>query len=243
MKNLILLIALIVAYHCIGKAEGKVLHVDNRLRIVVIDTGITKGQARAKSICRDTENRPMVFSGNPHKSPFWNHSHGINIINIIASKINKEKYCIISIRGFDDPGDNFYVAALEMAGRFKNVVGVNLSIASGKFEPGQNPYQMREHAAITRLLLNGARVHVAAGNIKHKMTFKKCKVFPACLANYYHALGFTKFVVVESSTGWFSNKSESFKTEKRNGVKQGKPPLNGTSQATANYTGEVFSDE
>lgn len=242
MKNLLLLIFLICAYYQMGQAQtlpSTSLIAETRKKIVVVDTHLRKNLFSRDYICKTKLGQPETYNASRAPLQVFRPDHGSNVVGIIGDRIDKTKYCIVPISWMLSDGDEYF-KLLKIAEKVENIVALNLSISSTA-KLGENPYDLREHASITALLLKGVDVIVAGGNDGRLLTEKSCLVYPACLKNYYNAVGLKNFFVVTTKTLKSSNKSTIFKMEERVGNFIGTPRLSGTSQATAVFTGERFS--
>jgi hypothetical protein len=208
---------------------------ENRKKIVVIDTGIYKNQENKKYMCK---NGAYNMSENAEKGPYSVSKHGPNVIGLIGERINTDRFCVVSIKFMDGDGSSIYTyySALVMTLGLKNVVAVNLSIAS---PPELASYSYLEDLYLRKILRRKIKIIAATGN--NGITFKKsaCFVFPACHKQAH--LKNDNFSVVGSSTGNFSNKFKGFKVFLEDGIKKGTPKLSGSSQSTAIFTGKMFS--
>lgn len=195
---------------------------ESRKKIVVLDTGANLSQRNKSYLCDSKQD----FS-------FSSFNHGQNIIGLIGERINIKKYCIVSIKIYNNSlRPSKYVSSLKSISKIKNVVAVNLSLSG-------TGYLQVEHWYIYKMTHSGIKVFVSAGNNKEKLTEKKCNIYPACLKLFY--MKNPNFVVVGSSTGNYSNYSDYLPIKLRDGTKQGNPAMTGTSQSTAIYAGELFN--
>lgn len=239
IKNLILLLTLILV--------GEYSFAEDRKVIVVVDTGIHEDQLFEPYVCKlphldSLEKRSAVVV--PHPLTFLDRLfpenrnmykiHGRNIINIIGSKIDHKKYCILSIRFAASATETNYVEAIKLIKTVNNVVAVNLSITGGGIIK-------EETKTIADLIDKGIKVVCAAGNNSRKLTEKNCNAYPACLKARMPFKANKNLIVVGNHDTDSSNSSTFFKVVDRPGLEQGYPPMTGTSQSTANYTGELFN--
>lgn len=210
---------------------------ETRKKIVVLDTGIYAQQAKKKYMCKN--GYISLSKGNPKST----HDHGPNIVDLIGTRIDIKKYCVFSIRVYNhNIQTEGYLKAFDVISNMTNVVAVNISTSSSTAtKHSEEPYLLKEHAGISKLVFKNIKVNVAAGNAKRKMGAKDCESWPACLKPYYEYLGYNNFDVVGSNTGNYSNYSEEFEIHIQDGTNKGEPSMSGTSQSTAIFTGEEFS--
>lgn len=204
---------------------------ETRQKIVVIDTGVWAFQSLEPYMC---DNSRLGVG------PSWidKHGHGSNVIGLIGSKIDSKKTCIVSIKLDISQSTNPEVEILKAAQMAEklNPVAVNISMA------GTLHYDS-EQEVIIRMINKGIKVIVAAGNEDINLD-KQCVIYPAC---YLRDIKLTKtfvntsnFLVVGAKDTGSSNVG-SVVTVTAVGAKQGIPVMTGTSQATANFTGKLFS--
>lgn len=196
---------------------------EHRRKVVVIDTGVGWHQDEAPFLCKDGTKTVLKTD------VYDNHGHGLNIIGIIAKKLDFTKWCIVSIK-YHDPNhrDNFenFLKALELAMTIPNVGMINLSV-----EGPQESYV--ELGYYQELIKRGVVINVAAGN--HNLNLdQQCYAFPAC---YKRILKSNLFRVIGGKQMEKTNKG-SIITDWRPAVKQGFPKMTGTSQATAIFTAD-----
>ena len=224
MRNLILLI--ILAY------ASQTAFAESRVKIAIVDTGISLTQAKSKYLCKDGLKTFLTWDWGYDKN-----GHGTNIFGLIADQINPKTHCIISYKFYkknlpDRKSLNNTIKAIEHAIK-NNVKYLNMSMG------GSSPSN-RERALLKKFLDNGGYVLAAAGNESHNLDIY-CNYFPAC----YKAKSFKKyknFIVVSSHTGDFPNYGKVVDIYE-DGKNKGKPVLSGTSQATAIYTGKLVKEK
>lgn len=230
---------------------------DLRKKIIVLETPIEDSQVNEDYMCKNGSVASSI-GRNSHMSElelnFYGDSrvhHGTNIVGIIGSKIDKSKYCIYHISYiYPASEDSFgylkmmwYYAAIRKASKLKNVVGINMSLASNN---AANQFNQEELAALSNMTKRGIQVVVAAGNDNLDLTKENCFTYPACLQpmvgkpENFHVVGGVKLPwgVVHNPS---SNKSEYLRMDLDAWLEQGTPKLSGTSQAAANFTGKLFS--
>lgn len=219
-KNMIKLLILIASFS---------LFAETRQKIVVIDTGVSMRQSSMDYMCKGGLQ-------STHGSWVDTNGHGSNVIGLIAEKINPKKLCIVSIKlDIPDKGDAyFYIAkSIRMAEEF-SPVGVNISMAgSAKIES--------EFRSIVRMATSGVKIVVAAGNDSMNLDLA-CDTYPACYKKEMMKRGIpSRNFIVVGTVDTVRGNVGSIVTAKTFGKNQGFPKMTGTSQATANFTGKLFS--
>jgi subtilisin family serine protease len=166
------------------------------------------------------------------------HGHGSNVIGLIGEKIDTNKTCIVSIKlevdGSKNP-EKAIIEAMDMAEKLKPVA-VNISWAGAvSFES--------ELKSIIRMISSGVKVVVAAGNEGISLD-TYCGIYPACylqkMKDMNNVINISNFIVVGAKDTGSSN-TGTVVTVTAIGKDQGYPKMTGTSQATANFTGKLFS--
>jgi len=235
MKNLIVILAFIMFIsYAIQKSSppmivepetatytGKVP--EFRLRIAVMDTGLSPFQLEKPYMCKD---KPFVNDENI--AQFDKNGHGTNVVGLIGNAIDSTKYCITSYGIHNWGSIESYNNMLEKIGH-DNPHAINLSWAD-------EGYSAVEYGLLKEYSDKGIIIAVAAGNKAQHMTEDSCDMWPAC-----HALKIKKnFYVIGSPNKRYSNYGD-FVYAYYPGDKQGFPPHTGTSQSAANFTGKLFS--
>lgn len=204
---------------------------ETRQKIVVIDTGISVEQSTSNYMCKNgvlgTAGSWIDFNG-----------HGQNVVGLIAKHINPKKTCIVSIK-LDfmrmDTLESMIVKSMRMA-ELHRPVAINISMA-GTF---RSELELRY---LTKFISSGVKVIVAAGNEGANLD-EKCEIYPVCylkeMREKTKPVNTSNFFVVGAKNLIVSN-TGSLITVIAEGIKQGVPALTGTSQATANFTGKLFS--
>lgn len=229
---------------------------DHRKKIVVIDTPIAEHQVNAPYMCKNgTVSSVMGYSSYlsvlKQKFVSFIFRHGENVVGIIASKIDQSKYCIYHIAWYH-PGlltsngnadVKYYTDALDQVFKLKHVVAVNLSLSNNLNY--QSLYSIKEEQSLNKLTKSGIKVIVAIGNKNFDLPETNCYVYPACLQpkmekpmNFFVVGGKSVSLAVHSP---ISNYSKYLRVDLEDWVLQGNPQFTGTSQATANFTGKMFS--
>lgn len=201
--------------------------IEKRLRIAVIDTGISEWQVNKPYMCKDI---PFVVEKNA--GFFDKQGHGTNVVGLIGNQINTSKYCITSY------GLNVSTTMTTMEKYLSMLIriqqnkpfAINVSWSAVGYDAVE--FRLLKYYTDT-----GVQLIVAAGNNANKLTKDDCNAYPAC-----HALNIKKnFTVVGSLnpryTNWGPVVSKFYP-----GDNIGYPAMTGTSQATANYTGFLFSE-
>jgi hypothetical protein len=222
MKNiLILILFILIVDTCADKeASGAKNPTEKRLRIAVVDTGISTRQIKEKYMCKDMSYFSISTSGRD-----WS-GHGSNVVGLIGEKINTDKYCI-TIYSFNKNTllreTNYYLSVMIK----HRVVGVNLSIAA-------SGYDKKEEESLRRLTDKNVKVFIASGNNRLNLDIV-CNVYPAC-----HKKSNKKLQVIGSTDKRYSNYGK-IVDRYIDGTDKGKPVLSGTSMSTAIATGLHFS--
>lgn len=223
MKNLILLIALIIAASRINAAEKKEI-------IAVIDTGASFSQITDGILCNKGRISYVGDSG------IDRNGHGRNIIGIIAKKMNTEKQCILSYKVWEKgingkkATSNIVRAILHATARGAKYINISM---------GGPLFDNAEFAAIKRANRLGIHVIVASGNEGKDFNKVKCDYYPACYRTKYQS---TKFRVVTTKSLKSSNRGDIVTNiERGSKVKAGGKTLSGTSQAAAVLTSKLIN--
>jgi subtilisin family serine protease len=204
---------------------------ETRQKIVVIDTGISFAQSLKPYMCKN---------GKLSTSNDWKDvdGHGTNIVGLIGDRINPKKTCVVSIKLDLKNSKNIEMDVIKSMLMAENLkpVGVNISMA-GNFS------SRLELLSIVRMISSGVKVIVAAGNEGVNLD-RNCYIYPACylaeIKKEKKIINISNFIVVGAKDVSVSN-TGSVVTVTTNGSKQGFPVMSGTSQATANFTGKLFS--
>jgi len=211
MRNIILLFFLLIA--------TTQLKAEDRIKIAVIDSGISFSQATADYACKD--GHKSFVDG----SIYAQNNHGQNIISIISKAVNPKTHCIRSYKVYYDKisGEDSLAGTVKSLKHIAKDYSVRfLNISMGGAEPDYT-----EKLLIKRLLIRGVQIAVAAGNKKTNLD-RKCNYYPAC---YKQELDYYNFYVVKSKLD--SSNYGKIVTDTYRGYKIGTPVLSGTSQATA----------
>lgn len=199
---------------------------ETRQRIVVIDTGLGWHQADAPFLCKDY---PAIGeAGQKNGDPYDDNGHGTNVIGLISKKMNYSKFCITSIKCKFENLDK-YIATIVLTESMPNLTILNLSIE------GPHP-EYTESGILKKLLNRGVKIVVAAGNDAINLN-NHCSAYPACYSAFVKSPNF----IVVGGRGAFLGNTGKIVTKRRKSVRQGFPQMTGTSQATANMTGELAS--
>ena len=92
MRNIVLLLFLFLGISQLKAAK-------NRIRVAVIDTGISYKQSQANYACKGGH---RSFIDN---DIYATHQHGINIISIISKTMNPKTHCIVSYKFYNSKTD------------------------------------------------------------------------------------------------------------------------------------------
>ena len=101
---------------------------------------------------------------------------------------------------------------------------------------GGNGYTQLEKGIINILVSKKIKIVTAAGNENKQLSTKSCLHYPAC-----YKLDFPSIYIVENLDNTTTNYGFGIDTEKENGNNVGNPPMSGSSQAAAIFTGKLFS--
>lgn len=213
--------------------------IENRQKIVVIDTGIVITARNQKYLCDKSLHRDYTGTGLYDK-----HGHGSHIASIIIEGMNYKTQCLVIIKYFDPiaavNAGLTTVLSLKYAKSLSPTV-VNYSSSGFGRVAG-------EKAAIEDLLVAGVTVVVAAGNDSINLTTENCQIYPAC--HRFAFRHFENFAVVANGRkiGSFvlmdkSSNRGAVVTHVRNGtvrafVGNDIIEMNGTSQAAAKFSKE-----
>jgi hypothetical protein len=196
---------------------------EDRIKIGIIDTGISKQQSISKILCKGGRKSMARMNGIDYNS------HGTNIFSLVSSGLDSKKVCIVSyqISLLDKNGADSYIAALNAA-HHDGVKFLNISMRGFQPDP-------QERFLLAVLLYNKTTIIVAAGNENRDLD-KTCDVYPPC-----YNLDNKRFHVVGSNNGNFTNYG-SIVTDWEDGVNLGIPVKSGTSQATAVKTNKIIKE-
>lgn len=213
---------------------------ETRKKIVVVDTGISLNQQFKDYMCQNGTLGSESWIYDRHKE-----RHGTNVVDLIGSRINTNKYCVVSINMGSISRIESYNKALEMTSKISNVVAVNLSIASGNTS---DAYSAREQALIQSITQKGIIVYVAAGNDNLELSKGDCNVYPACL-KYKIGIYGSRIKVIGSNGHilkkgrWITYSNTGLVVDHYvNGSYKGIGKLSGSSQATAIFVGDTYAN-
>jgi hypothetical protein len=207
---------------------GQVCAKELRTQIAVIDTGYPKIQQQAW-LCKSGH---MDFTKSGDIAD--RHGHGTNVSYLITQQLSPSDYCLVIVKWCDKYCDgNALVRAIEYAATLP-VQYVNISA-------GGIGAILEENLAVEKMLKKGMKVVVAAGNFSQNLD-QSCNYFPAC----YNIKHENFYVVGAYETLGKPAKFSNYGFRVRvwaDGVDEGKGSgyeMDGTSQATANYTNELL---
>lgn len=214
---------------------------ERRVRIGVIDTGIdlAKYPYLLRYMCRGNMHKDLT--GNGIKDV---HGHGSNIAALIASKINPDKSCLVIIKYWHDgeaqktPVNEAAISAVEVA-LAAGVRYLNMSSDGMSYFP-------KERLLLNKFVRAGGKLVVAAGNgqtlIDKSGTRRvpinlgaECTVYPACYK-------LDRPFAIVGGLGLTSSNYGGPVNQYRPAISQsafGTGSMSGTSQAAANYTGDL----
>ena len=167
MKNILFLLFLIlISQYGIAK-EAK----ETRIKIGIIDSGISYAQASGKYLCKGGLKTTILFDNG-----IDDHGHGENVFGLISNQINPETHCIISYKfwetGISADSTEVNVANSLFQARKDGVKYVNMSLSG----PGRNSKEFKQ---ISLGIKENITYIIAAGNNNHNLD-ERCVFFPAC---------------------------------------------------------------
>lgn len=231
MKNftLVLLVVVCAGFFKQAKTPASVVVVhemetiEKRLRIAVVDTGISDFQVKKPYMCKD-----VAYVTESKNNEFDKNGHGTNVIGLIGSQIDVKKYCITSYGTHNWQYMAGYLKMLDIATQEKPFA-INLSWASEGFS-------FVEFELLKQLSDNGTVIVTAAGNKAVKLTKDKCETFPACNSVHFKKNFYVIGMIDDNKTNWGPVISQYYV-----GNNIGFPLKTGSSQSAANFTGHLFS--
>jgi hypothetical protein len=193
------------------------LRADDRIKIGIIDSGISNIQSHSKILCKDGLKSVI------HDDGIDTNGHGTNIFGLVSENLDSKIYCIISYKvyGNKDASYDEIIAALNQA-HHAGVKYLNISMV------GKDPSEQEEFL-LKVMVHNKVYVNVAVGNNGKNLNFK-CNAYPAC-----YRLDKKYFSPIGAYDGNYSNFGSIVKKYEY-GKDLGSPVLTGTSQATAVFT-------
>ena len=204
---------------------------ETRIKIAVIDTGVSRSVAQMSYMC---ENGVKNFTID---NTYDTNGHGSHIVNIIGSRIDSKKYCIVSYKVFYDKDYSSIdtsLNALSSVYRDKNIKYVNISMNG-------NLQDIREFSLIEKITSRGTKFTVAAGNESKKLSYNNCDQFPSCyklkLSNKHN------FNVVGALNADFSNYGPVVDVVVDGTVESLGVVKRGTSQASAMYASTLINSK
>lgn len=224
MKTLSLIITILFFANC--KAE-------NRIKVAVIDTGISREMAKKNFICKGG----LLDFTQTH--PYDTNGHGTNIVEIISENINPKTHCIVSLK--------FYLSTSSGSKNLSNslnalrAVAEDYSIKYLNLSLGGPEPDIIERNILRSILARGVIVTAAAGNERDNLDGKE-KYYPA---SYRETLKYKNFYVVKSRL--YSSNYGSVVTDTYEGCNRKSylsdvtiKPLCGTSQASAQKMSDIL---
>lgn len=204
-----------------------------QIRVVVLDTGI-KSSVIDIPYCEDGKlNRDFTGKGLNDT-----HGHGTNVSGLIHKKIkNAHRYCQIIVKWYernDRFNDVYYIKALDYIKTLKyNVLNVSL----GGYDTSETILKKLEGQFIKNELDRNVKIIAAAGN-QSKNLDEGCHHYPSCHDSRVYVVGAKDEGVVAYYSNYGKNVDEYNKgtNQEAYGIVQ-----TGTSQATANATGEYVN--
>lgn len=200
---------------------------ENRIKIGIIDSGISIQQAESSILCKKG-----LKSFIPDSSGYDSHGHGTNIFSLVSKDLDSTKYCIISYKVWNyditpQQSLKYSIDALKQANK-DGLSFLNISM------DGEG-YEHREYVELSKITKKTAVV-VAAGNESTDLD-RRCISFPTC---YGKDLNKNFYSIGATDTG--STNYGSVVTCFTTGKDMGNPVLSGTSQATAFFTNNLIKN-
>lgn len=224
LREIILLTAIAASYAAIGKETRKV--------VAIIDTGISSSLLNKPFMCKDMH---ADFTGMGIND---SHGHGSNIAGIIANKLNPKTHCLLIIKYWHTTQNpwgmyRLYEVFSSVLSYIEAVKPAYVNYSSAGFG-----FSTREFNVYSKLIDNGTKVVVAAGNDMKDLD-EGCDTFPAC-----YFFNEPNFYVVRASKSTLSNKNGPVNVSRPgNNVCGFGRCLTGTSQAAAQFTADLISKE
>ena len=206
-------------------------YAETRIKIVVIDSGISKVYKNRPYLCKDGIKTVLNDDG------FDEVGHGTNVIGLIVKNMNIKKYCIVSIKTWSrkltfSQIRRATIDSVMMASNYKTPY-INISMAGGL-------NSIAELDFIKKIIDSGTTISVAAGNDGRKLDKLTCFTFPACYKYDLTPKQQKKFIVISSNTTEYPNTGDVVDYY-LDGKDKGFPKMSGTSQATAIFTSRLLS--
>jgi len=209
-----------------------------RIPIAVVDTGIRKTHIIKPYLC----DQEIDLTGH---GIYDAHGHGTNIAHILASHIDKRRYCLFIIKWYHNEQVEDTIKGIEYAFKVGNIA-VSIMSAIKKSQAryvnmslsGTISY-WKELQMIRELLQDGVVFAVAAGNDGKDLS-KSCNVYPACYdinhGNFY-VIGGSKNGIISHS---FNHGGPVDSYEEAYDISAGGFKFSGTSQATPIFLGKLI---
>lgn len=219
MKKLVTIFFLLIAAFAFAeKPKRKV--------ICVIDTGIRASPELENKLCGPVAD--MTGRGIEDKD-----GHGTNVASIIARQIDGSRFCIVPVKWYHNMATQVPIyLAINKAVR----MGANyINISAG----GDNPID-KERNALKRALDKGIVITVAAGNDNQDLN-EKCSYFPSCYSefrsyNNWHVVANFRDGSYQDGSNYNGPVNSLANGHK---VSAGGSMMSGTSQASAQYMGQL----
>jgi len=204
-----------------------------QIRVVVLDTGI-KSTVTDIPYCEGGKlNRDFTGKGIND-----NQGHGTNVSGLIHKKIkNKNRYCQIIVKWYernDKFSDITYIRSMDYIKTLKYDV-LNLSL--GGYDTSETILKKVEGQFVKNELDRGVKIIAAAGN-QGKNLNEGCHHYPSCHDDRIYTVGAKEgdYVAYYSNYGKHVDEYNMGTKQEAYGI-----VLTGTSQATANATGEYVN--
>lgn len=219
IKEFIVLILAAATIQCLS---------DTRIKIAVMDTGITFTKENSKYFCTTGH---FDATGTGLRD---NEGHGTNVSGLISKGIDPKTHCIIMIKFYNTATlTSKYSIDKTLLDSWEHLVDVhssyvNLSLSGMSFDQD-------EYNTINLLLSRGTRIIVASGNDHINFNIIGCIVYPAC---YNFKKNFYVVGARDVSVGNIGGPVKYF----AKGYEQTAWGITktGTSQSTANFTSNLI---
>lgn len=202
-----------------------------RIPIAVLDTGIRMSPELEGKLCTDSG---IDLTG---KGIVDINGHGTNVASIIARQIDGSRYCVLPIKWYHTQTQQVRISSAVYRAIAEHVGYINIS-AGG-------PISLPPEKKVLRLALEaGIVIAVAAGNDGKNLS-EVCYYYPACYPDLRRYPGY--YVVANVHDDRYLDDSNyggpvnAFGDGHR--IEAGGTVMSGTSQATANFLGDLIANE
>jgi len=194
---------------------------EHRKRVVVVDSGVNLETIKKDFMCKD------IAMLAPTKSFKYKTDHGMRMTEIIATQMDKSKYCITMVKLILHP----IKGILKVEEGIEDAVNlVNTKVVSISLEG--NSYSHKEYKAIKHgVNVKGIKFNIAAGNRRIDLD-KTCISYPACISKLINKKGYIRVIGAQEYYTNYGSIVDIFMFGQ----------FGGTSAATAYYTGLIVSE-